>query len=96
MTCDLCKRLCVQPHLHGLTPGTFHLCGSVFVLPSQASELKDWAIREAHPCSALCSAPGICQIDTTPLSIEATFTGRNETFQYTKVRMNIILAALIH
>ncbi|KAH9963060.1 hypothetical protein BJV74DRAFT_880022 [Russula compacta] len=68
-TCDLCKRLCVQPHLHGLAlgPAMHHLCG-----------------REAHSCSALCSAPGICQIDTAPLSIEATFTGRHETFQYTK------------
>jgi len=66
VTCDLCRRLCTQPHLHGLETGSFHLCG------------------EAHPCSALCSASGICQIDTTPLSVEATFTGRHETFQYTK------------
>ncbi|KAI0302897.1 hypothetical protein B0F90DRAFT_1935607 [Multifurca ochricompacta] len=65
-TCDLCKRLCVQPHLHGLAPDMHHLCG------------------EAHACSALCSAPGICQIDTAPQSIEATFTGKHETFQYTK------------
>ena len=41
--------------------------------------------RQEHSCSALCAAPGICQIDTTPQSIEATFTGRHETFQYTKV-----------
>lgn len=41
--------------------------------------------REAHPCSALCSDKGICQINTAPQSIEATFTGRHETFQYTKV-----------
>ena len=41
--------------------------------------------RQEHSCSALCSAPGICQIDTTPQSIEATFTGRHETFQHTKV-----------
>jgi hypothetical protein len=39
---------------------------------------------QEHSCSALCSADGICQIDTTPQSIEATFTGRHETFQYTK------------
>ena len=43
--------------------------------------------RQEHSCSALCSAPGICQIDTTPQSIEATFTGRHETFQYTKVTL---------
>ena len=41
--------------------------------------------REAHACSALCTDKGICQIDTAPQSIEATFTGRHETFQYTKV-----------
>ncbi|KAI9460706.1 hypothetical protein F5148DRAFT_1276740 [Russula earlei] len=65
-TCELCKRLCDEPHLHGLTPGAHHLCG------------------EAHTCSALCSAKGICQIETAPQSIQATFTGRHETFQYTK------------
>ncbi|KAI9443965.1 hypothetical protein H4582DRAFT_1049491 [Lactarius indigo] len=65
-TCELCKRLCDQPHLHGLTPGAHHLCG------------------ETHSCAEPCAAPGICQIDTSPQSIEATFTGRHETFQYTK------------
>ncbi|KAH9166548.1 hypothetical protein EDB89DRAFT_2232826 [Lactarius sanguifluus] len=65
-TCELCKRLCGQPHLHGLIPGTYHLCG------------------EAHSCPALCAAPGICKIDTSPQSIEATFAGKHETFQYTR------------
>ncbi|KAH9026661.1 hypothetical protein EDB84DRAFT_1589144 [Lactarius hengduanensis] len=67
VTCELCKRLCDQPHLHGLTPGAHHLCG------------------EAHSCLERCAVPGICQIDTSPQSIEATFTGRHETFQYTRV-----------
>ncbi|KAG8215603.1 hypothetical protein J3R82DRAFT_7468 [Butyriboletus roseoflavus] len=40
---------------------------------------------QEHLCTVLCAAPGICEIDTAPHSIEATFTGRNETFQYTKV-----------
>ncbi|KAJ7180889.1 hypothetical protein C8R46DRAFT_1070879 [Mycena filopes] len=39
---------------------------------------------QEHACSALCQSDGICQIDTTPQAIEATFTGRHETFQYTK------------
>ncbi|OBZ77080.1 hypothetical protein A0H81_03826 [Grifola frondosa] len=39
---------------------------------------------QEHACSALCAAQGICQIETTPQSVEATFTGRHETFQYTK------------
>ena len=38
--------------------------------------------RQEHQCSALCSQPGICMIETTPQSIE---TGRHKTFQYTKV-----------
>ncbi|KAI9437151.1 hypothetical protein H4582DRAFT_2058133 [Lactarius indigo] len=59
-TCELCKRLCGQPHLHGLIRGAHHLCGSP------------------------CDAPGICQIDMSPQSIEDIFTGRHETFQYTK------------
>ncbi|KAI5998963.1 hypothetical protein F5J12DRAFT_784806 [Pisolithus orientalis] len=39
---------------------------------------------EEHLCSVDCSVPGICEIETAPYSIEATFTGRHETFQYTK------------
>ncbi|KIK79664.1 hypothetical protein PAXRUDRAFT_269508 [Paxillus rubicundulus Ve08.2h10] len=39
---------------------------------------------QEHLCTAVCSAPGICEIETAPQSIEATFTGKNETFQYTK------------
>ncbi|KAG6369029.1 hypothetical protein JVT61DRAFT_1964, partial [Boletus reticuloceps] len=40
---------------------------------------------QEHLCAAICAAPGICEIETAPHSIEATFTGRHETFQYTKV-----------
>ncbi|KAF8552259.1 hypothetical protein OG21DRAFT_1416462 [Imleria badia] len=40
---------------------------------------------QEHFCAATCAALGICEIETAPHSIEATFTGRNETFQYTKV-----------
>ncbi|KAF8216813.1 hypothetical protein K438DRAFT_1658303 [Mycena galopus ATCC 62051] len=39
---------------------------------------------QTHNCSASCQAAGICEIETAPQSIEATFTGRHETFQYTK------------
>ena len=45
------------------------------------------ASREAHSCSELCAAPGICKIETSPQAIEATFTGK----QYTKVSTDIIL-----
>ena len=47
-------------------------------------------LSEEHPCTALCSADGICEIETAPQAIEATFTGRHETFQYTKVRFPIV------
>ncbi|KAJ6514906.1 hypothetical protein C8R47DRAFT_1172974 [Mycena vitilis] len=50
---------------------------------------------QEHKCSALCSAQGICQIDTTPQSIEATFTGRHETFTYTKVHAKRLLCAIV-
>ncbi|KAI0058500.1 hypothetical protein BV25DRAFT_1964893 [Artomyces pyxidatus] len=40
---------------------------------------------EEHTCTQNCSAKGACEINTLPQSIEATFTGRHETFQYTKV-----------
>ncbi|KAF8548563.1 hypothetical protein OG21DRAFT_1606884 [Imleria badia] len=39
---------------------------------------------QEHLCTAVCAAPGICEIETAPQSVEATLTGRNTTFQYTK------------
>jgi hypothetical protein len=85
-TCELCMRLCGEPHLHGLARGVHHLCGLVvFPCLRALSKLTLLMNREAHPCSALCSDNGICNIETAPQSIEATFTGRHETFQYTKV-----------
>ena len=51
----------------------------------EVCRLTNCITSEAHSCTAFCSAPGICQIDTAPMSVEATFTGRHETFQYTKV-----------
>ncbi|KAH8986573.1 hypothetical protein EDB86DRAFT_2954862 [Lactarius hatsudake] len=70
-TCELCKRLCGQPHLHGLIPGTHQHQENI-----------------SHLCPALCAAPGICHINTSPQSIEATFTGKHETFRYTRVIAN--------
>ncbi|KAF7356372.1 VWFA domain-containing protein [Mycena venus] len=43
-----------------------------------------FAGKQTHNCSGSCQAAGICEIETAPQSIEATFTGRHETFQYTK------------
>ena len=82
--CQLCGRLCSRDHLHGLSLGESHLCGYArFFLSSTIT--FTWSTSEEHPCSALCSAYGICQVDTTPVSIEAAFTEGHETVQYTKV-----------
>ncbi|KAJ7117678.1 hypothetical protein C8R44DRAFT_199862 [Mycena epipterygia] len=70
-SCPLTCELCMR-----LCANTDHLHG---LLPD-ARHL----CGQEHKCSALCSESGICQIDTAPQSIEATFTGRHETFQYTK------------
>ena len=84
--CQLCRRLCAnQDHLHGLEADSIHLCGFVSITKLLNANINDSFYRQEHACVALCKAPGICEIDTTPQSIEATFTGRHETFQYTKV-----------
>ncbi|KAH9005432.1 hypothetical protein EDB86DRAFT_2825090 [Lactarius hatsudake] len=51
-----------------------------------ASSANDFAINRTSTGSHLArtTCVGICQIDTSPQSIEATFTGRHETFQYTR------------
>ncbi|KAI0280129.1 hypothetical protein BGY98DRAFT_965783 [Russula aff. rugulosa BPL654] len=67
-------------------PVTCDLCKRFCVLP-HFHGLEPGSAHlcgETHSCSELCSMPGICQIDNAPQSIEATFTGRQETFQYTK------------
>lgn len=86
LSCQLCKRLCAHPdHLHGLDSKAVHLCGYVQIIGLTYIEL-DISRRQEHPCQALCAADGICQIETTPQEVKATFTGRHESFEYTKVR----------
>ncbi|KAI0751603.1 hypothetical protein C8Q80DRAFT_1158351 [Daedaleopsis nitida] len=70
MQCPIECQLCKR-----LCSGHDHLHGL------DSSELH--LCGQEHPCKALCQA-GICQIETAPQSVEATFTGRHETFQYTK------------
>ncbi|KAF5362168.1 hypothetical protein D9756_002245 [Leucocoprinus leucothites] len=69
-----------------MCPMTCELCKRLCGNTDHLHALDDSSVHlcgEAHRCQALCTA-GICEIDTTPQSIEATFTGRHETFQYTK------------
>ncbi|KAG0701346.1 hypothetical protein DFH29DRAFT_990130 [Suillus ampliporus] len=63
------------------------LCKRLCANTDHLHGLQDGAIHlcgQEHSCSRLCTADGICEIETAPQSIEATFTGRHETFQYTK------------
>ncbi|KAG2051772.1 hypothetical protein BDR06DRAFT_958570 [Suillus hirtellus] len=63
------------------------LCKRLCASADHLHGLQDGAIHlcgEEHPCPKLCTADGICEIETAPQSIEATFTGKHETFQYTK------------
>ncbi|KAG2076123.1 hypothetical protein BDR04DRAFT_1003889 [Suillus decipiens] len=66
---------------------TCQLCKRLCASPDHLHGLQDGAIHlcgEEHRCSTQCTADGICEIETAPQSIEATFTGKHETFQYTK------------
>lgn len=85
LPCQLCKRLCASAnHLHAFEEGAFHLCGLVLHAFLWFT-YKMRAFSQEHPCPATCQSQGICRIETAPQSVEATFTGRHETFQYTKV-----------
>ncbi|KAI6032571.1 hypothetical protein F5J12DRAFT_779054 [Pisolithus orientalis] len=78
--------ICVPPRctlaesLSGLklADGSDYSCPGLCRIPSLSLD------RQEYLCTAMCFAQGICEIETAPHSIEATFTGRHETFQYTK------------
>ncbi|KAH8977863.1 hypothetical protein EDB86DRAFT_2816692 [Lactarius hatsudake] len=48
------------------------------------NSVKNHLCGKQHPCGSVCTA-GICEIQTKPQAIEATFTGKHGSFQYTKV-----------
>ncbi|KAF8549818.1 hypothetical protein OG21DRAFT_542691 [Imleria badia] len=63
------------------------LCKRLCLSSNHLHALEDGAIHlcgKPHSCSQWCSAPGVCQIETAPESIEETFKGMHECFQYTK------------
>ncbi|KAJ7656305.1 hypothetical protein DFH06DRAFT_991968, partial [Mycena polygramma] len=103
----ICPQICAIPshephdqHVCGTTscPMTCELCSRLCSNPDHLHGLQPDARHlcgQEHKCSAFCSAEGICQIDTTPQSIEATFTGRHETFTYTKVHAKRLLCAIV-
>ncbi|KAJ6581854.1 hypothetical protein B0H19DRAFT_1116733 [Mycena capillaripes] len=88
-TCTIPSREAHDHHVCSTTscPMTCELCQRLCSNADHLHGLQPDARHlcgQEHKCSALCIAKGICQIDTAPQSIEATFTGRHETFQYTK------------
>ncbi|KAN0136073.1 hypothetical protein V8E53_005933 [Lactarius tabidus] len=50
---------------------------------------------QEHSCTALCSAPGICQVATTPKSRDATSTRWYEAFQYTQTAKRLRCVKII-
>ena len=52
-------------------------------------------LRQEHKCQSTCAASGICDIDTVPRSIEATFNGRHDKFQYTMVSTGVFLSVSV-
>ncbi|KAF8341339.1 uncharacterized protein EI90DRAFT_2905822 [Cantharellus anzutake] len=71
---------------HRLTcPAKCQLCSRLCSITSHSHPLQNGAIHlcgQEHDCRELCGSRGICEIASAPLSIETTFVGRNETFQY--------------
>ncbi|KZP02990.1 hypothetical protein FIBSPDRAFT_769606, partial [Athelia psychrophila] len=69
-------------------PAKCQLCNHLCSIQDHLHGLGNGAVHlcgQEHTCTALCAALGICEIATAPQSIEATFTGKHETFEYTKV-----------
>ncbi|KAF8124364.1 hypothetical protein EV363DRAFT_1227517 [Boletus edulis] len=63
------------------------LCKRLCSSPNHLHALEEDAIHlcgQPHSCSQRCTAPGVCEIDMAPESIEETFRGMHECFQYTK------------
>ncbi|KAF9016568.1 hypothetical protein BDZ89DRAFT_1075488 [Hymenopellis radicata] len=70
-----------------MCPITCELCKRLCAFDDHLHAQKSDAVHlcgQEHSCMALCASPGSCDIETAPQSIKATFTGRHETFEYTK------------
>ena len=63
----------------------FICVGAYFHFPQCLRLLYDAFCSQEHKCSEECESNGVCEIDTVPQSIEATFNGAHDRFQYTKV-----------
>ncbi|EJD00191.1 uncharacterized protein FOMMEDRAFT_112544 [Fomitiporia mediterranea MF3/22] len=68
-------------------PIACQLCGRLCSSVDHLHGLRVNAIHlcgQEHKCIELCESKGVCEIDTVPQSIEATFSGAHDRFQYTK------------
>ncbi|KAL5513533.1 hypothetical protein ACEPAH_3932 [Sanghuangporus vaninii] len=76
-------------HLCGATscPITCQLCKRLCASANHLHGLHADAVHlcgQEHKCKEECASDGVCEIDTVPQSIEATFNGAHDRFQYTK------------
>ncbi|CEL64063.1 hypothetical protein RSOLAG1IB_11047 [Rhizoctonia solani AG-1 IB] len=92
-----CPGLC---HIPWDEPHTRHRCGNSSSCPLECQlcrrlcrerdhfhGLDASAIHlcgQSHDCTSPCAARGICRIETQPSAVEEQFSGRHETFQYTR------------
>ncbi|ELU39519.1 cytochrome P450 [Rhizoctonia solani AG-1 IA] len=92
-----CPGLC---HIPWDEPHTRHLCNNSNSCPLECQlcrrlchesdhfhALNPNAVHlcgQSHSCTNLCAARGICRIETQPSAVEEQFSGRHETFQYTR------------
>lgn len=97
----LCDERCALPHDEPheehkcKTRGCPHPCALCRRLCSTADHfhgLAEQAVHlcgQVHPCDQPCSFDGWCEVSTDPIAVETTFTGRHDTFQFTKYSQNV-------
>ena len=62
------------------------------VLSSSSKLILFWRspFSQEHKCQSDCESIGVCEIDTVPHSIEETFNGAHDQFQYTRVGLGLL------
>ncbi|KAG8921722.1 hypothetical protein FRC02_012397, partial [Tulasnella sp. 418] len=96
-SCYSCPNFCVAPYDEEhddhvcadklACPVKCQLCSRLCTMGDHLHGVLDGEIhlcRQEHTCPYECEAQGICEINTEPRSVETTFTGTHETFQFTK------------
>lgn len=65
----------------------FICAGKLMVTVAMQSCYIQTDSRQEHMCKEKCQSIGVCEIDTVPHSIQETFNGVHDQFQYTKVSL---------